>query len=141
MTIDTNTGAISWMPTEAQGPGVYTVHVVVTDLNTNAINQQSFSVTNSFNVTVNEVNTAPMLSLPSNTNIDELTSYSANATATDSDIPNNPLTFALVSGPSGLTVSPSGAISWMPSEAEGPSTNIVTISVTDTNPAAVNACT
>jgi hypothetical protein len=139
MTIDTNTGAISWMPTEAQGPGVYTVHVVVTDLNTNAINQQSFSVTNSFNVTVNEVNTAPTLSLPSNTNIDELTSYSANATATDSDIPANPLTFALVSGPSGLTVSPSGAISWMPSEAEGPSTNIVTISVTDTNPAAVNA--
>ena len=139
MTIDTNTGAISWTPTEAQGPGIYTVTVVVTDLNTNAINQQSFSVTNSFMVAVNEVNVAPVLTLPANTNINELVAYSANATATDSDIPANPLTFALVSGPSGFMVSPGGAISWTPTEAQGPSTNTVTISVTDTNPPAVNS--
>lgn len=139
MTINTSTGAISWTPAEDQGPGVYPIHVVVTDLNTNAINQQSFSVTNSFTVTVNEVNTSPVLTLPPNADINELVPYSANATATDSDIPANPLRFTLVSGPVGLTVSPTGAISWTPTEQDGPSTNTVTIAVTDTNLAAVNA--
>ena len=139
MSINPNTGAISWSPTEAQGPGIYPITIVVTDLNTNAINQQSFSVTNSFTVTVNEVNVPPQLNLPPNISINELTSYSANVTAVDSDIPANPLIFNLVSGPAGLTVSPGGAVSWTPTEAQGPSTNTVTISVTDTNPAAVNA--
>jgi len=69
----------------------------------------------------------------------ELTAYYANATATNSDFPVDPLTFALVAGPASLTVSSSGAISWTPTEARGPRTNIVTISVTDTNPPAVNA--
>ena len=139
MTLDTNSGAISWTPTEAQGPGVYTVTVVVTDLNTNAINQQSFSVTNSFMVTVNEVNVAPVLTLPPNQTINELTTLNVNATATDSDIPANPLTFALVSGPSGLTVSSSGAISWTPTEAQGPGVYPVLVKVSDFNPAAVNS--
>jgi Putative Ig domain len=132
-------GNITWTPTEAQGPGVYTVFVEVSDTNSTAVNAKSLSVTNSFQITVNESNSAPVLTLPANTNINELAAYSASATATDSDIPANPLAFALVSGPSGLTVSPSGAISWTPTEVQGPGTNIVTISVTDTNPPAVNA--
>ena len=51
----------------------------------------------------------------------------------DTDIPANPLTFALVSGPTGLTVSTNGEIDWTPTAAQGPSTNTVSISVTDTN--------
>ncbi|HEY5297312.1 MAG TPA: putative Ig domain-containing protein [Verrucomicrobiae bacterium] len=127
-------GHITWTPTEAQGPSTNTVTVKVTDNGS-----PNLSDTKSFTVVVNEVNTAPVLTLPANVSINEQSSYSANATATDSDIPANPLTFALVSGPSGLTVSSSGAIAWTPTEAQGPGTNTVTISVTDTNPPAVNA--
>ena len=137
-TIDTN-GVITWTPNEAQGPSTNTFTTVVTDTNIFAVNTQSFTVTNTFTVVVNEVNLAPGLILSASTNIDELAVYSANAVASDADIPANTVTFALVSGPAGLTVSPAGAINWTPGEAQGPSTNIVTIRVTDLNPPAVNA--
>src|SRR6187455_1111722 len=61
MTINTNTGAISWTPSEVQGPSSNFVLVVVTDLNTNAVNQQQLSVTNGFGVVVSEVNRSPVL--------------------------------------------------------------------------------
>ena len=119
-------GAIAWTPTEAQGPGTYPVQVKVTDSGTPAL-----SVTNSFTLTVNEVNVAPVLTVPGNQTISELVAFSANATATDADLPANTLTFALVSGPTGLTVSPSGAIAWTPTEAQGPGTYPVQVKVTD----------
>ena len=137
-TIDTN-GVITWTPTEAQGPGTNTFTTVVTDTNILAVNTQSFTVTNTFTVVVNEVNVPPVLTLPANQTINELVAFGANATATDADLPVNPLRFALVSGPAGLTVSAAGFIAWTPGETQGPSTNTVVISVTDTNPPAINA--
>ncbi len=134
MAINTNTGAISWTPTEAQGPGMYPITVRVSD---NGVPPSS--ATRTFTVTVNEVNTAPVLTLPPNTNINELVPFTAKATAIDADIPTNALVFALVSGPVGLTVSSAGVINWSPDESQGPSANTVTISITDTNPLAVNA--
>jgi hypothetical protein len=128
--IDTN-GVINWMPSEAQGPGVYVLTTVVSD--------GSLSATNNFTVTVNEVNSAPVLTLPQNTNIVEQAAWSAVATATDSDIPANPLTFALISGPAGLTVTTNGVITWTPAQTQALNTYMVTVSVTDTNPPAVNA--
>src|SRR5207247_2250200 len=91
----------------------------------------SLSATNSFQVIVTEVNSAPVLTLPANQTIAEQTTLSVNATATDSDLPANTLTFGLVSGPTGLAVSSGGAITWTPSEAQGPSTNVVTVRVFD----------
>src|SRR6185436_12466749 len=38
---------------------------------------------------------------------------------------------ALVSGPMGFTVAGAGAIAWTPTEAQGPSTNLVTVRVFD----------
>jgi hypothetical protein len=136
--IDTN-GVITWTPTEAQGPSTNTFTTVVMDTNIWAVNTQSFTVTNTFTVVANEVNVAPVLAVPASTSIDELTNYSANATATDTDIPINALTFSLVSGPAGLTVSSGGLINWTPTEAQGPGTNTVIIRVADFNPWAVNA--
>jgi hypothetical protein len=114
-----------------QGPGVYTLTTVVSD--------GSLSATNSFSETVNEVNVAPVLTLPPNTNIVELVPWSAAATATDSDIPANPLTFALVSGPAGLTVATNGLMNWTPTQVQALNNYTVAVSVTDTNPLAVNA--
>src|SRR5207302_653496 len=99
MTINTNTGAISWTPTEAQGPGTNIITVMVTDNGS-----PNLSDTKSFTVTVNEVNTSPTLTLPANQTINELTTLNVSASATDSDIPTNILTFSLVSPPSGITI-------------------------------------
>jgi hypothetical protein len=92
---------------------------------------------------VNEVNTAPVFLYPTNstvTNIFEQVPFAMQAVATDADIPTNTLTFAFVSATNlagqavaNLTVSTNGLISWTPTEAQGPSTNIVLVSVTDTN--------
>ena len=89
------------------------------------------SATNSFNVTVNEVNSAPVLTMPADATISELTLYTNSATAADADLPDNTLTFALVSGPTGLTVSIAGAIAWTPTEAQGPGVYPVQVKVTD----------
>ena len=123
--ISTN-GVITWTPTEAQGPDVYTVTTIVSN-NANP----PLSATNSFTVTVNEVNSAPVLTVPPNQTINELALWTANATAIDTDLPPNILTFELVSGPGGLTVGSNGLISWTPPQTQSPSTNAVTVRVFD----------
>ncbi len=139
MNIDPNSGAISWTPTEEQGPGSYTISVVVTDDSPYAVNAQHLSTTNSFTVTVNEVNTPPQLAKIADQVVDEGKPLSVPASVVDSDLPLNTFTFGIVSGPQGLTIDPgTGLILWTPSEAQGPSTNLVTVKVTDNNPAAVN---
>ncbi len=129
--IDTNSGIITLTPQEVDGPGTNTLTVVVTD---NGV--PPLSATTNFTVVVNEVNVAPTLILPPDTNILAQAPFIARATATDPDIPTNALTFALVSGPSGLTVSTNGVIAWTPSVSQL-GTNLVAISVTDTNPFAL----
>lgn len=125
-TINTNTGQISWTPSETDGPGTNSFTVVVTDNGTN-----NLSASRTFNVVVNEVNVALALFVPATQTIDESTLLFVNATATDADVPTNSLTFTLVSGPAGLNIAPTGVILWTPTEAQGPSTNVVTIRVSD----------
>src|SRR5207302_910444 len=127
MTINPAKGAISWTPTEAQGPSTNVVSVSVTDNGVPAL-----SVTNTFTVTVNEVNLAPVLTVPANQTINEQTALKVSATATNSDLPANNLPFALVSSPPGWTINPSTTLfRSTPTEAQGPSTNVVSVSVTD----------
>src|SRR5438105_2758972 len=54
--IDPGTGVFTWTPTEAQGPSVNSVTIRVTDSGLPAR-----SATQTLNITVNEVNTAPVL--------------------------------------------------------------------------------
>ena len=132
--IDTN-GVITWTPSEAQGPGVYIITTVVTDTNPPAVNQKSFSVTNHFEITVEEVNQPPVFIYPTNITVITIPAtvpFTNNCVATDPDIPVNPLTLALVSGPTNMTVTTNGVIAWTPVEAQA-GTNTVSISVTDTN--------
>jgi large repetitive protein len=128
-TIDPLTGVFRWMPSEEQGPAVYqnvTVQVMKSGDSLTPIQQQSF------NITVNEVNVAPELNIPSVLTVDELTALNASVSASDVDIPTNTLAFRLINGPPGLTIHPStGAILFTPAEQQGPSTNVVAIAVTD----------
>src|SRR6266516_611418 len=67
-----------------------------------------------------------------NQTINELSTLVLTNTASDPDLPANTLTFSLVSGPSGVVLdSKTGVLSWTPTEAQGPSTNVITVRVTD----------
>src|SRR5205807_1912718 len=114
MTINPATGAISWTPTEAQGPSTTEVSARVTD---NGV--PAFIVTNTFTVTDNHALHDALPILPANQTINEQTALNVSASATDADLPANSLTFALVSAPAGMTINPAtGAISWTPTEAQ-----------------------
>jgi hypothetical protein len=131
--IDPNTGIITLSPLEADGPANATITAVVTDNGAPPL-----SATNSFTVTVNEVNRPPVLPSQTNYIINDLSTLVVTNTATDSDIPVNPLTYQL-SGPTGATIDTNGVITWTPTLAQAGTTNVFTTVVTDTNPPAVNA--
>src|SRR5439155_25283933 len=110
---------------EGPGPGSYPFTVRVTDgrWNTDA----------AITLTVSEVNVAPQLSgVPAGATIPELAAYTFTASATDTDVPAQTLTFSLVGAPSGASIDAStGAFSWTPSEAQGPGTYPFAVRVSD----------
>src|SRR5205085_2351029 len=107
-----------WTPSEAQGPGLATFSTVVTD------NGAPLSATNTFTVTITEVNAAPVLPAQGSRSVPELVTLLVTNTATDADLPANNLSYALINPPSGAVISASGIISWTPSASQGPSTNL-----------------
>ena len=128
MTIDANTGVFSWTPTEAQTGG-HSVTITVTDNGTgNLIDSETFTIT------VNDINTAPVLGAIGDQTVDELATLTFTATATDSDLPADTLTFSLdaASIALGMTIDANtGVFSWTPTEGQGGTTPSVTITVTD----------
>ncbi|MEA2002923.1 MAG: tandem-95 repeat protein [Actinomycetota bacterium] len=129
MSIDPSSGVFAWTPSEVQGPGVFSVTVTVTD--DGAPNLSDFET---FDVTVAEVNVAPVLGAIGDQSVDELVSLGFTATATDADIPANDLAFTLdaASVTAGMSIDPlSGVFAWTPSEAQGPGVFSVTVTVTD----------
>jgi methyl coenzyme M reductase subunit C len=122
--INPTTGVFTWTPTEAQGPGVYTIRIIVSD--------GSLTDYEDISVTVNEVNVAPVLNPIGSKTIDELATLSFTATASDSDLPAQTLTFSLGSGaPSGASITSAGVFTWTPTEAQGPGSFVVRIIVSD----------
>jgi hypothetical protein len=125
--IDSN-GVIAWTPTETQSPSTNTI-------TTAAINSgvPSLSVTNSFTVVVREVNVAPILPFIPDQTVDELTLLAVTNTAFETDI-HATLGYTLVNPPAGASIDADGIITWIPSQAQSPSTNTLTTVVTNTNP-------
>jgi PKD domain/Bacterial Ig domain/FG-GAP repeat/Putative Ig domain len=126
--IDPASGLFTWTPGETQGPGVYTVTVRVTD---NGIPPMDDFET--LHITVSEANQAPVLATIGDQSGDESTLITFTASATDTDIPTNTLTFSLDPGaPDGASIDPiSDLFTWIPDEAQGPGVYTVTVRVTD----------
>jgi hypothetical protein len=84
-------------------------------------------------------NTAPVLSplgfLP--VNVGQTVTF--NASATDTDMPPQTLTFSLLSGPGNATVSPGGFFSWRPAVTNLDTLNIFTIKVADNGTPSLSA--
>ena len=85
-----------------------------------------------FLVNVSESNLAPSLSEIADRVITVGDSLSLTVDATDSNLPDDTLTFEIVSGPEGLAIDlDSGEISWSPSESQGIGVYDVEVKVTD----------
>ena len=114
--ISTN-GIITWIPTEAQGPGTNVFVTKVTD-------NSGLSVTNIFTVIVTEVNIPPVAvndNYATSNGTLVVVAPGVLSNDTDTDIPANTLTAALVSGPTNgsLTLSSNGGFSYTPNFAFG----------------------
>ncbi|MEO6182744.1 MAG: putative Ig domain-containing protein, partial [Verrucomicrobiota bacterium] len=126
-TINSTNGFFAWTPSEVQGPEIYSITIFATDNGTPVL-----SGSKTFSVTVNETNSAPVLSTISNRTIPEGSTLLITNSAADSDLPTNLLSFTIDAAPSGATIqSNTGIFSWTRNENQGPSTNVVTIRVTD----------
>jgi VCBS repeat-containing protein len=128
MTIDAQTGVISWTPTE----GVTSASVEVTVSDTQLSDSQSFTV----NVTA--VNDAPVITSVAVLSATEGEEYRYQATATDVD--SESLSWSLSQKPAGMTVdAETGLITWTP--ANGVTTAAVTLVVSDNDKTASQAFT
>jgi hypothetical protein len=125
--IDAATGAFSWTPTEAQGPGSYSFTVRVTDDGSpNLFDEETIDVL------VNEVNMAPVLAPIGNQEVDEQVLFTFTAMATDADLPANSLSFSLLEAPEGAAIdAATGVFTWTPAEAVGAGVVGFTVRVTD----------
>ncbi|MSU60285.1 MAG: hypothetical protein EXS35_19295, partial [Pedosphaera sp.] len=105
------------------------VGLAVTAHNNSRLNTAVFD---NVSVTSATANTAPVLAAVSDQTLVESATLSLTNIATDADLPTNTLIFALDAAPPGMTINTnSGVLTWIPTEAQGPSTNPVIVTVHD----------
>jgi hypothetical protein len=101
------------------------------DLPNEAAWQTNSSIYGANTVTLTVLNARPGIEPIADKTTDELVSLSFSITASDPDSGNS-LSYALVNPPENASINASsGLFSWTPSEVQGPSTNAVTVRVTD----------
>jgi hypothetical protein len=130
MTIEAATGAFAWTPGEVQD-GTHTVTITVTDNGTGALSDSE-----TFGITVNEVNQTPVLDPLAGQNTDTASTLSFAVTASDADLPFQTLAYSLDAGSlaKGMTIdAQTGQFSWSPNFGHGGS-HSVTVTVTDNGP-------
>ena len=111
-----------WSNTVALKLGTNTIQVVVTDAS--VINPGK--ATNSLVVTYQP----EFIDLPLQV-FDELLLASLDLAADDKALSDLVLSHSIKSGPVGLSVTASGRLAWVPTEAQGPTTNLVEVAITD----------
>lgn len=126
--INPQTGDFTWTPTEAQGPGVYTITAMATDNGT-----PPRSGSRPFKITVREVNDAPSIAPIADVGVDEGSLVEFAVVATDPDLPGQTLRFSLLPGaPAGAQIDPvSGQFQWTPDESQGGAFYPIVVRVTD----------
>jgi len=126
--INAASGVFTWTPTEAQGPGVFTITVKVCDDGDPILCDET-----SFDVTVNEVNLAPSIEPAlEDMTINEMELTSFTVVAVDPDLPANTLTFSLLGAPAGAAINVmTGEFTWTPTELQGPGVYTFTVKVCD----------
>ena len=124
--IDPRTGVFAWTPTEAQGPGDYSITVSVTD---NGL--PPLSGAKRIAIHVNEVNNAPVLVVPGPQATNERGTLTFGVSATDPA--GGGVTVSVSNLPPGATFDPlTGTFTWTPTSAQGgPNPYIVFFTASD----------
>ena len=132
--INPATGLFTWPTTEVHGPGFYTITISVTDNGA-----PPYTDSKSFTIAVNEVNLAPTLSPIPNQSTYADTLTSVQTAVSDADQPAQTMTYALPVAPVGASVDASGLFTWTPTAVQAPSTNLITLTATDSGTPALSA--
>jgi len=119
-------GVITWTPTEQQGPSSNVITTIVGD--------GTLKATNSFTVTVRELNRPPTLPVQQDVNLLGGETLAVTNTADDPDFPLNALSYQLLPGPAGAVIDTNGIITWTPTAAQASGTYQFTTVATDYNP-------
>ncbi len=108
----------------------YAFYSVATD---NSGNREQPPPVPDADTTVNLTNRAPVIVLPETITVNEGETVTITNSTSDPDLPANILTFSLEPGaPAGAVINPNtGVITWPTGEANGPSTNVITVRVKD----------
>jgi cyclophilin family peptidyl-prolyl cis-trans isomerase len=125
MTIDPNTGVVTWLPTQAQiNAGFADVSIQATDAAGN-VSTQVYTVTF-------VPNQAPTLDAVANQSVDEGTTFTYALVAQDPNLPGDTLTYSLISGPANASVNAAtGVVTFAPNDSDGSTTKTLTVRVTD----------
>jgi hypothetical protein len=129
--INPDTGVFTWLTSEANGPGTRDVTVIVTDGGGRS-DQQTVQIT------VREVNQAPVLAAIGNRTAAAGSVASFTASATDPDSPANSLTYRLGTGaPAGASINSStGVFSWnIPPETVAGNVSVTVLATDNGTPA------
>jgi hypothetical protein len=126
-TVNSSDGAFTWTPTEDQGPGDYSISVIVIDNGSPVA-----SATNTFNVAVAEVNSAPVIAPVEDQTVPAGTTVTFTAVASDFDVPAQSLSYLLGAAPAGAAISPdAGLFTWAVAADQQPGTNVIEVIATD----------
>lgn len=107
LVMDPETGVLSGTPVVGD-VGVHSIEISVSD--------GSLSQSQSFDLTVTNVNDAPVITSSQNTTAQENVDYQYTLVATDEELET--LTYSLVNGPEGMVInSESGEVNWLPPAA------------------------
>lgn len=130
-------GVIVWTPAETQGGTTNVFVTVVAD-----DSMPVLSATNSFSVIVREVNEPPVLPELHDVVLNPGQELRIRVDATDTDIPDNALAFALLNSPEGASIdSASGVLQWRPALSRGGTLNVITVQAVDDGVPALTAQT
>ncbi|MCU7919309.1 MAG: putative Ig domain-containing protein [Candidatus Thiodiazotropha sp. (ex Epidulcina cf. delphinae)] len=123
MVIEPINGLITWIPRHDQ-IGIHAVSVIVSD-------SSNASTTQSYRITVSELNVAPVITTVSLPAATEDVGYAATVEATDSNA-GDTISYSIESGPSGLAIdTATGQINWLPLN-DHVGDNSVVVRATDT---------
>ena len=123
--IDPGTGEFSWTPSAEQADAQHTITVRAAD-------SGGLAAERSFTVTVQDVPEPPQLNAIVSPTVNEGDEVELTVTATDPNLPNDKLSFQLISGPDGAAINAeTGDFRWQTDEADGPGAFDVTVEVRD----------
>ena len=129
----TSNGIFTWTPSQNQSPGTYTITVVATNRDSFDLVNPTLTATNTFSVAVKEINVAPILPTITNQFVNELAPLTVIDTATESNIHAVTMGYQIVSPLTGMNVTSNGVFTWTPAQTFSPSTNLVTVVVSNSD--------